>query len=604
VSDLLEANLRVLAARDPARAAAIVAASDAAHALVLETTPEGQPTLSADGVLLHSRHAPVREAASWAARQLERREQGSAETAVVLGFGLGYHLERLAPAWSGRIVVVEPDDAVLRAAFTARDLRNLLDRIDLAPAPLTNEAIAGWGRILLLPHGPSLLRDAGGLRSLKERIAGRALLSGLALRIMVVSPLSGGSHPIAGYCARALAEMGHTVTLLDLAPFAAGMQAVPMFTGRAAARRVVEESYMRFLGDGVLAAVDAVQPDLMLALAQAPLMPSVLEEIGKRGVLRAFWFVEDHRLMAYWKDVAGAYDHFFTIQEGDFLAEVARLTSDRARYLPCAADPAVHRPLTLSPEEWATLGAHVAFVGAGYRNRRFAFRSLLDLGLKIWGSEWQGAEALGAAVQRDSARIATGETVRIFNATAVNLNLHSSTYVDGVDPRGDFVNPRTFELAAAGAFQLVDMRSLLPPLFHPGTELATFTDAATLRDLVQHWLGRPEERAAIAAAGRARVLAEHTYRHRMETLLEAVCAHDSDRLRGRARHQATVAEAAVVERTTPLGDLLGRLPATTPFTLNGVASALAGREGSMSDPERILLFLHQFDELYLREHRQ
>jgi spore maturation protein CgeB len=604
VSDLLEANLRVLRARDPARAAAIVAASDAAPALALEMTPEGQPTLSAAGVLLHSRHAPVREAASWATRQLERCERGSAETAVVLGFGLGYHLEWLAPAWPGRIVVVEPDDAVLRAAFTARDLRNLLERVELAPSPLTNVAIAGWGSVLLLPHGPSLLRDVGGLRALKERIAGRALLSGLALRIMVVSPLYGGSHPIAGYCARALAEMGHTVTLLDLAPFAAGMQAVPMFTGRAAARRAVEESYMRFLGDGVLAAVDAVGPDLVLALAQAPLMPSVLEEIGKRGVLRAFWFVEDHRLMTYWKDVAGAYDHFFTIQEGDFLAEVARLTSDRARYLPCAADPAVHRPLTLSPEEWAALGARVAFVGAGYRNRRFAFRSLLDLGLKIWGSEWQDAEALGTAVQRDGARIVTEETVRIFNATAVNLNLHSSTYVDGVDPRGDFVNPRTFELAAAGAFQLVDMRSLLPPLFHPGTELATFTDAAALRDLVQHWLGRPEERAAIAAAGRARVLAEHTYRHRMETLLEAVCARDSDRLRGRARHRPTVAEAAVVERATPLGDLLGRLPASTPFTLNGVASALAGREGDMSDPERILLFLHQFDELYLREHRQ
>lgn len=29
---------------------------------------------------------------------------------------------------------------------------------------------------------------------------------------------------------------------------------------------------------------------------------------------------------------------------------------------------------------------------------------------------------------------------------------------DGVEPYGDFVNPRTFESAACGAFQLVDSR--------------------------------------------------------------------------------------------------------------------------------------------------
>src|SRR6185295_6639070 len=150
VGDLLEANLRVLAARDPTRAAAIAAAPASSGAFVLETTPEGHPTLSAGGVLLHNRHAPVREAASWAARQLERHDQAAAETAVILGFGLGYHVERLAPAWPGRIVVVEPDDALLRTAFTARDLRDLLARVELAPEPLPTETITGWGRVVLM----------------------------------------------------------------------------------------------------------------------------------------------------------------------------------------------------------------------------------------------------------------------------------------------------------------------------------------------------------------------------------------------------------------------------------------------------------------------
>src|SRR5262249_46290303 len=161
----------------------------------------------------------------------------------------------------------------------------------------------------------------------------------------------------------------------------------------------------------------------------------------------------------------------------------------------------------------------------------------------IWGSEWTGSGQTEAVLQRSGARIPTEDTVRIFNATDISLNLHSSTYVDGVDPRGDFVNPRTFELAACGAFQLVDRRALLPSLFREGEEIVTFADAGELRGLVQHWLARPDERARIAGAARARVLAEHTYVHRMRALLEAICARDHERFRARVR-KPTVVDAA------------------------------------------------------------
>jgi spore maturation protein CgeB len=392
------------------------------------------------------------------------------------------------------------------------------------------------------------------------------------------------------------------VTILDLAPFAGGYEAIAGFTPRRAARGSLEQAYGRFLGAGTIAAIEANKPDLVLVMAQAPLLPEVLDEIGRRGVPRAFWFVEDHRRFGYWRDVVAHYDYFFTIQTGEFLAEVERLCPGRAGYLPNAADPTLHRPLVLSPEERAELYAPVGFAGAGYRNRRLAFRSLLDLGLKIWGSEWSNVGVLDAVVQRGGTRIEPDELVRIANATDVNLNLHSSTYVDGVEPNGDFVNPRTFELAAAGAFQLVDRRTLLPPLFRLGTELATFGEVAELRDLVRHYVAHPEERAVIAAAGRARVLSEHTYRHRMATLLETVAAREGARWRGVAREE-TVGDAVRAEPDTPLSQLLGDLPPQTPFTLDAVVGALLNRTGDLSDPEAILLFIHQFDELYVREHR-
>lgn len=597
----LEANLRALRGRDPTLAARVETAAPLAAEPA--ATPSGHPTLTADGVLLHNAHDPRREALRWGAAQRERLALAGEPVAVVLGFGLGYHVEALADAWDGPIVVVEPDVALLRTALHARDLTAVLRRVQIVTGPIDAATVDAWGTVVLLPHAPSLLREGDALRGLRERVAGRTVLRELRLRILVVSPMAGGSYPITGYCARALAELGHDVAVLDLAPFAGGLEAIGRFTPKAGARKVIEGAFGRFLGTGILAAVEAAKPDLVLAMAQAPLDAAILEEIGRRGALRAFWFVEDHRLFPYWRDVIAGYDHFFGIQQGEFLAEARRLSDGRAAYLPMGADPTEHRPLALTAAERAEYAAPVSFLGAGYRNRRIAFRALLDQGLRIWGTEWRGAGPVEAAVQRNGARISTADSVRIFNASEINLNLHSSTWVDGVDPIGDFVNPRTFELAAAGAFQLVDERALLPPLFVPGTEVATFTDAGELRDLVRHWLARPDERAMLAAAARRRCLAEHTYRHRMETLLETVCAVDADRLAARPR-TATVGDAARAEAGTPLGTFLQTLPPHTPFTLDGVVQRLLHRDGDLSDPEAVLLFLHQFDELYVKDARR
>lgn len=603
MGDHLEANLRALAAVDPGRAATIAAAEPLAASC--QPAASGAPTLAADGVLLHSAHDPAGEAQRWAFDACERlaAAEGSPATAVVFGFGLGWHVEALVEHWLGPVTVVEPDDRLLRTALAARDLRDLLGRGVLAPLPLDDLTVDRWGAPVLLRHGPSLLRDARGLREIYAWTAGRVALRGLRLRVLVVSPLAGGSYPITAYCARALAELGHDVRTLDLAPFASGMAAIDGFSPQARAREVVRSAYGRFLGTGVLAAAEAYRPDLVLVMAQAPVDGPLVERLRGLGALTALWFVEDHRLFGYWREAVGAYDHVFVIQDEPFLGEARRLARGRVDYLPLAADPVVHRPLDLSPAERETFGAPVAFVGAGYRNRRLALRVLLDCGLRIWGSEWEECGPLAGVIQRQGSRVSTEDCVRIFNATTVNVNLHSSTWVDGVDPNGDFVNPRTFELAAVGAFQLVDVRRLLPPLFTPGAEVVTFEHARELRDLVRAWLARPaDDRAAIAAAARRRALAEHTYRHRMARLLALLAAGAGEGWQPRPRCP-TASEVARLESDSPLGRLLGTLPPHTPFTLAGLVAALQERTGDLDEAESILLFLHHFDQLYVQEAR-
>lgn len=84
------------------------------------------------------------------------------------------------------------------------------------------------------------------------------------------------------------------------------------------------------------------------------------------------------------------------------------------------------------------------------------------------------------------------------------------------------VNQRVFDVPACGGFVLTDAREQLGALFEIGREAAVYADPAEIPDRVRHYLAHPGERGRIARAARARVLAGHTYKHRLRELLSAM----------------------------------------------------------------------------------
>ena len=84
------------------------------------------------------------------------------------------------------------------------------------------------------------------------------------------------------------------------------------------------------------------------------------------------------------------------------------------------------------------------------------------------------------------------------------------------------VNTRAFELAAAGACQVVDLKDDLPQLFKPGEEVVAFRDLPELRRHLSYYLAHPDEARAIGDNARRRALAEHTARHRIDEMLAAI----------------------------------------------------------------------------------
>lgn len=82
------------------------------------------------------------------------------------------------------------------------------------------------------------------------------------------------------------------------------------------------------------------------------------------------------------------------------------------------------------------------------------------------------------------------------------------------------VNQRVFDVPCCGAFLLTDDRMGLEDLFEPGTEVIAYRTKDEIPELLERYLADPQARQRIADAGRRRVLAEHTYDHRMASLIE------------------------------------------------------------------------------------
>src|SRR3954447_4835696 len=101
---------------------------------------------------------------------------------------------------------------------------------------------------------------------------------------------------------------------------------------------------------------------------------------------------------------------------------------------------------------------------------------------------------------------------RLMSRAAVVVNRH------GDISRGMANNMRLFEATGVGAAVLTEAAPNLAEMFEPGAEIETYASGDELVTKVRALLDDPPTRAAVAAAGQRRTLAEHTYAERMREL--------------------------------------------------------------------------------------
>ena len=258
----------------------------------------------------------------------------------------------------------------------------------------------------------------------------------------------------------------------------------------------------------------AWRPALVLVVKGGPITPGAIRRIRARTGARFLNLFPDNPLWMIPFECIEAYDLFFT-KERYALRSLEQVGLTNLAYLPMYCVPEAHHPVTPTPEEAARFGTPVAFVGNRYPYRERFVRALADYPLRVWGAGWRDAE--DPAVRALAGPPVFGrDKLCVYSASTLSLNHHH--------PMNDIVgvNTRAFELAAAGACQVVDLKEDLPALFKPGEEIVGYRDLPELRRQLEHYLGHPDEARAIGASARRRALAEHTLRHRIEEMLAAV----------------------------------------------------------------------------------
>jgi hypothetical protein len=180
----------------------------------------------------------------------------------------------------------------------------------------------------------------------------------------------------------------------------------------------------------------------------------------------------------------------------------------RSFYFPMAVNPrlffrdedAVRDPRYRSP---------LVFVGGPTPERIAMLEPLAGRGLRVFGYEpesWRSSAALaacyaGAVLERPEAR-------RIYSGARISVNV--------TRPHGpSSLNMRAYESMACGSLLLTDDRGDARRLFADGREVVVYRDARDLAEKADYYLAHETERAAIAEAGRRRVLESHTYERRL-----------------------------------------------------------------------------------------
>lgn len=267
-------------------------------------------------------------------------------------------------------------------------------------------------------------------------------------------------------------------------------------------------------------------PELALTLVGFKLPIQMVQWLKKQQVKTVVWFTEDPYFMDRTQVISKYYDFVFTIDSAalEFYKNNGHLN---AYQFPLATEPNVFRPQQVE----AKYRSDICLVGFPYPDRIQFIQYLLQNSaykIKVVG-KW----TIPLLRFRSNPKLMIHEgwfepsvVAKFYNGAKIVLNTHRPFNLRQNQNKlgiiGKSINNRTFDIAACSSFQLIEFKEDLPNHFVEDKEIVSFRSNQELVQKIDFYIKFEEERQLIADHARNRVLKEHTFKHRLEKMLELI----------------------------------------------------------------------------------
>ena len=248
-----------------------------------------------------------------------------------------------------------------------------------------------------------------------------------------------------------------------------------------------------------------IKPDVVLALTQS-IREEILVQLQRDHIATISWWGDTAANMRKEGLLCKGWDLIFI--KDKYAAFKLNTLGLPAHYLPEAMNPQWHK------WNFTSIDASLLFAGSVYDYRHYLIRRLAEenFDIKLFGHgtpRW-ARPSVKAVFQKkyiikEEKSLYFGTSLACINSTAMS--------------EGNSVNCRAFEIAGAGGLQIMEYRQAIEDCFDPGKEIVTFSTFEELTDHIRRFQKDGDAAMKIRKAGFDRANAQHTYRHRLTSIL-------------------------------------------------------------------------------------
>ena len=336
-------------------------------------------------------------------------------------------------------------------------------------------------------------------------------------RFLCIGPIWRGSN--AGGIFRALSRIGCHLSVIDEFYY------IPLFNKAFTTRflsKIFRSLFIKEFNKAILDEIKIFRPTILFVYKGAFILPETLREIKKEGIPCVNFYpdVSFHTHGQYLLQTLPIYNHIFTTKTFGIFDLDNQLGIKNVSFVPHGFDPEIHKKIEIIDPVFK---CDVSFIGTWSLQKEkliaSLIRSLPDIIIKIWGSQWDRTtdEQLisSNAIQRYPI---TGDIYALaINNSRINLGLVSEK-VRGASS-GDKITSRTFHIPGANGFMLHERTDEISNYFVEGEEIACFEGEDELIEKVKYYLSEETERKSIKEKGYKRALNDHSLDQRAQTIL-------------------------------------------------------------------------------------